>query len=113
MKLVLAFVRPEKLRDVKTALAKAQVHRMSIDNVRATGDQAVITEHYRGADLYIDTYTRVRFEIAVNDEFLDATVNAIQEAANTGDDGDGHILVMNIEQAVSIRTAASGGEAIA
>lgn len=112
MKLVIAYVRPEKLRDVKTALAKAEVYRISLDNVRASGDQPVVLEHYRGADVFVDTYPRVRFEIAVNDEYVDATVQAIAEAANTGEDGDGHVLVLNIEQAVNIRTSQTGGEAI-
>lgn len=113
MKLIIAYVRPEKLRDVKTALANAEIYRVSLDNVRASGDEPVVTEHYRGSDVYVDTYPRVRFEIAVNDAFVDTTINAIRSAAETGEDGDGHILVLNIEHAVKIKTGETGGDAIA
>ena len=113
MKLVIAYVRQERMRDVKTELAKADVHRMSIDNVRTSGDAPAVREHYRGADLYVDTHARVRFEVAVNDAFVEPTIAAICRGAKTGEDGDGHILVLNIEHAVKIRTDETGGDAIA
>ena len=112
MKLIIAYVRPERLRDVKTALSKIEVSRMSIDNVRTTGDMPAVRESYRGADIYVDTHARVKFEIAVNDAFVDATVHAIVEGGRTGQDGDGHVLVLPIERAVRIRDGASQGEAI-
>ena len=113
MKLIIAYVRPEKLRDVKTSLSKVEVFRMSIDNVRTTGDEPAVRESYRGADVYVDTHARVKFEIAVNDEFVDRAVNAIIDAGRTGIDGDGHILVVPIERSIRIRDGAEAGEAIA
>ena len=113
MKLIIAYVRPERMRDVKTELARAEIFRYAVDNVRTSGDEPAVQEHYRGAELFIDTHARVRFEIAVNDGYLDSTVKAITEAAQTGRDGDGHILVMNIERAVRIRDGVEAGEAIA
>jgi nitrogen regulatory protein P-II 1 len=112
MKLIMAYVRPERMRDVKTELAKAEIHRMSIDNVRISGDSPAVHEQYRGADLYIDTHARVRFEIAVNDVFVEPAIEAIMRGAKTGDDGDGHVIVLNIEHAVRIRNGQTAGDAI-
>ena len=111
--MIIAYVRPERMRDVKTELAKAEIHRMSIDNVRIAGDVPAVHEQYRGADLYIDTHARVKFEVAVNDVFVEPAIKAIMAGGQTGADGDGHILVMNIEQAVRIRSGETEGEAIA
>ena len=113
MKLIIAYVRPERLRDVKTALSKVEVFRMAIDNVRTTGDAPAIRESYRGADVYVDTHARVRFEIAINDVFVEPAMRAIADAGRTGEDGDGHVLVLNIEQAVRIRDGLGQGDAIA
>lgn len=113
MKLIIAYVRPERMRDVKTELAKAEVYRMSIDNVRIAGDSPAVHEQYRGADMYIDTHARVRFEIAVNDAYVEPTIKAILAGGQTGADGDGHILVLNIEHAVRIRNGQTGGDGIA
>lgn len=112
MKLVVAYVRPERMRDVKTELAKAEVYRMSIDNVRTSGDFPAVREQYRGADLYVDTHARVRFEIAVNEEFVDRTIAAIVAGARTGQDGDGHIIVLDIHRAIKIRSGEEGPAAI-
>jgi len=113
VKLIIAYIRPERVRDVKTQLAKAEIHRVCIDNVRTSGDEPAIREHYRGADLYVDTHARVRFEIAVNDAFVEPVIAAITQGARTGRDGDGHLLVLNVEHAVRIRDGQAGGDAIA
>lgn len=113
MKLIIAYVRPERLRDVKTALAKVEIFRMTIDNVRVAGDQPAVQEQYRGADIYIDTYARIRFEVAINDHYLEPALAAFQDGGRTENDSDGHIYVMHIEQAVNISTGVTGGDAIA
>lgn len=113
MKLIIAYIRPERMRDVKTALAKAEIHRYAIDNVRTSGDEPLVREQYRGADLYVDTHAMVRFEIAVNDHFVDPAVAALTSAGRTEHEADGHILVLNIEHAVRITDGETAGEAIA
>lgn len=113
MKLVVAYIRPEKLTDVKTALARREVHRLSVTNAMGCGDSPVIHEQYRGSDLEIDMHNRVRLEIAVNDAFVDATVEAIRTAGHTGRSGDGIIMLFHIERAWNIATGATEGEAIA
>ncbi|MEM7621790.1 MAG: P-II family nitrogen regulator [Planctomycetota bacterium] len=113
MKLIIAYIRPERMRDVKTALAKAEISRYAIDNVRTSGDEPSIREQYRGADLYVDTHAMVRFELAVNDAYVEPTIAALTSAGRTEHDADGHILVMNIEHAVRITDGVTAGDALA
>lgn len=113
MKLVIAYIRPERQQDVKAALAKHQIFRYVMTPVLAVGEEPAVHEQYRGVDIEIDTHKKVRFEIAVNDAFVQPTLDALKSAGHTGQPGDGHVLVLHIEHAVRIRDAHTGGEAIA
>jgi len=112
MKLIIAYIQPEKLNDVKNALSKKQVVKMSVTNALGCGQQQGYEEHYRGAVVEVNLLKKVRLEIAVNDEFADATLEAILSAARTGKIGDGKIFVVKLEQCIRIRTGEKGNDAI-
>src|SRR3954469_19247613 len=115
MKLVVAIIRPEKLEDVQKALAEKDVYLMTVTDVRGCGRQRGYTEVYRGAEVTIRLVPKVKLEIAVNEPFVDAAVEAIVHAARTGDTGtvgDGKIFVLPLEDCVRIRTGERGGDAI-
>jgi nitrogen regulatory protein P-II 2 len=112
MKMVVAIVRPEALEDVKAALYAAEIHKMTVSHVKGCGQQKGYTESYRGNIVNVNLLYKVRFEIAVNDEFVRPTIDAIMKAARSGKIGDGKIFVMPIEECYRIRTGESGGEAI-
>ena len=112
MKLVVAMVQPHKLPDVKKALFDADVHKMTVTNVLGCGQQKGFSEAYRGVVHEVNLLKKVRFEVAVNDEFVDATVQAIIKGAKSGQIGDGKIMVLNLERCVRIRTGEEGKEAI-
>ena len=112
MKMIIAVVQPEKLDAVKEALFHAEVHKMTVSRVRGCGTQMGFTEHYRGQVHSVNLLEKVRFEIAVNDDFVDATVHAIVKAAKSGNIGDGKIFVMPLEQCIRIRTDETGNDAI-
>lgn len=112
MKMIIAVVQPEKLDAVKEALFHAEVHKMTVSRVRGCGTQLGFTEHYRGQVRSVNLLEKVRFEIAVNDDFVDETVRAIVKAAKTGTIGDGKIFVMPLEQCIRIRTDETGVDAI-
>jgi nitrogen regulatory protein P-II 1 len=112
MKMIIAVIQPEKLDDVKDALFKADVHKMTVSRVRGCGTQKGFTEHYRGQVRSINLLQKVRIEIAVNDEFVDQTVQAIVQGAKTGNIGDGKIFVMPMEQCIRVRTDETGSSAI-
>lgn len=104
MKLVIGIVRPERANDVLEALYRAEVRGLSISRVQGHGGELDRVETYRGTTVKMELSEKVRFEIAVSDSFVDATVNAICEGARTGEVGDGKIFVVPLEQAVRIRT---------
>jgi nitrogen regulatory protein P-II 2 len=115
MKLVVAIIRPEKLEDVQHALAERDVYLMTVSDVRGCGRQRGYTEVYRGTEVRIQLIPKLKLEIAVNEAFVEATVEAIVHAARSGDTGaigDGKIFVLPLEDAVRIRTGERGSEAI-
>ncbi|MGA1193701.1 MAG: P-II family nitrogen regulator [Kiritimatiellia bacterium] len=112
MKLIVAFIQPEKLNSVKQALYDADIHKMSVTNALGCGQQKGYHESYRGADIEVNLLKKVRMEIAVNDEFVQATVDAIIKGARSGKIGDGKIFVMELADCIRIRTGEKGKEAI-
>ncbi|NLX04633.1 MAG: P-II family nitrogen regulator [Phycisphaerae bacterium] len=112
MKLIIAMIQPHKLNDVKQALFRAEVHKMTVSNVLGAGQQKGFTEMYRGVIEEVNLLKKVRLEIAVNEDFVEPTVNAIIEGARTGDIGDGKIFVLDLPDCIRIRTGERGSEAI-
>ena len=104
MKLVIGIVRPEKTNDVLEALYRAEVRGLSMSRVQGHGGELDRVETYRGTTVRMGLSDKVRFEIAVSDEFVDATVGALCEGGRTGEVGDGKIFVLDLQQAVRIRT---------
>src|SRR5436305_3709772 len=115
MKLVVAIIRPEQLESVQRALNEHDVYLMTVSDVRGCGRQRGYTEVYRGAEIEIRLLPKVKLEIAVNEAFVEATVEAIVHAARsgaTGQIGDGKIFVLPLEDCVRIRTGERGTDAI-
>lgn len=112
MKLIIAIVQPEKLTDVKQALTEAKVGKMTVSNVIGCGAQGGYHESYRGAETDINLLDKVRFEIAINDDFVKPTVEAIIKGARSGKIGDGKIFVVPLEECIRVRTGENGEEAI-
>ena len=107
MKLVIGIVRPEVANDVLVALYRADVRGLSISRVQGHGGELDRVETYRGTTVEMRLADKVRFEIAVSDEFVDPTIDALCNGARTGDVGDGKIFVVPLERAVRIRTGES------
>src|SRR5450755_649198 len=99
MKMIIAIIRPEKLEAVQNALSKVEVYLMTATDVRGCGRQRGYTENYRGNEGFIRLLSKVKLEIAVNDEFVEPAVQAILGAAKSGRIGDGKIFVVPIEDA--------------
>lgn len=112
MKLITAIIKPFKLDDVRTALADVGVQGITVTEVKGFGRQKGHTELYRGAEYVVDFLPKIKLEAAVGDEQLDAAVEAIVSAADTGKIGDGKIFVSNLEQVIRIRTRETGEDAI-
>jgi nitrogen regulatory protein P-II 2 len=112
MKLVIAYIQPERLTAVKQSLFEAEVTKMSVTNVLGCGAQGGFHENYRGADIEVNLLKKVRIEIAVNDEFLQNTIDAIIKGAKTGSIGDGKIFVTELTECIRIRTGELGKEAV-
>lgn len=112
MKIVTAIIQPEKLTDVKAALFIADVHKMTVSNVIGCGQQKGFKETYRGAVTEVNLLKKVRLDIAVNDNFVKPTIEAIIKGARVGKIGDGKIFVTNLEECIRIRTGETGGPAI-
>ena len=112
MKLIIAYIQPYKLKDVKQALYKAQVYKMSVTNALGCGEQQGYEESYRGIKFEVNLLKKVRLEIAVNEDFVDKTVEAIIEGAKTGQIGDGKIFVLDLNECIRIRTGEKGKKAI-
>jgi nitrogen regulatory protein P-II 1 len=102
--LVIGIVRPEKANDVLESLYRAEVRGVSMSRVQGHGGELERVETYRGTTVKMGLAEKVRLEIAVSDEFVEATVDALCEGARTGEVGDGKIFVVPLEQAVRIRT---------
>ena len=104
MKLVIGIVRPERSNQVLESLYRAEVRGFSISRVQGHGGELDRVETYRGTTVKMGLSEKVRFEVAVSDDFVDTTVEALCEGARTGEVGDGKIFVLPLERAVRIRT---------
>jgi nitrogen regulatory protein P-II 1 len=112
MKLVVAYIQPERLNAVKQALYEREIFKLSVTNALGCGQQKGYHETYRGADIEVTLLKKIRLEIAVNQEFVQATIDGIIEGAKTGNIGDGKIFVQNLEDCIRIRTGETGSSAI-
>ncbi len=115
MKLIIAIIQPAKVEAVKEALNKVEVFRLTMLDCRGFGRQKGQTEVYRGHELTVNLLHKVQLQVAVNDDFVEPTVNAIMEAGRTGPEGrigDGKIFVVPLEDCIRIRTGERGPEAI-
>ncbi len=112
MKLITAIIKPFKLDDVREALSEIGVQGITVTEVKGFGRQKGHTELYRGAEYVVDFLPKVKIEVAIAAEMTDRVIEAISKAANTGKIGDGKIFVMNLEQAVRIRTGETGADAL-
>jgi nitrogen regulatory protein P-II 2 len=112
MRLVIAYVKPERFKEVKKELFKAEVFKMSVSNARGCGQQKGFTEVFRTTTEEVTLLPKVRIEIAVNEDFVEPTIEAIMKGARTGEVGDGKIFVVPLAECVRIRTGERGGKAI-
>jgi nitrogen regulatory protein P-II 2 len=115
MKMIVAIIRPERLEAVQAALAERDVYLMTVTDVRGCGRQRGFTEVYRGTEFRVRLLSKLKLEIAINDAFVEATIEAIVHAArsaDTGQIGDGKIFVLPMDDCVRIRTGERGGSAI-
>lgn len=107
MKLVIGIVRPDKANDVLASLYRAEVRGVSISRVQGHGGEIDRVENYRGTTVQMGLSDKLRFELAVSDEYVDTTIEALCDGARTGEVGDGKIFVVPLERAVRIRTGES------
>jgi nitrogen regulatory protein P-II 1 len=112
MKLITAIVKPFTLEDVRTAVDLAGVHGLTFSEVQGYGRQKGHTEVYRGAEYQVDFVPKARVDVLVDDEHVDAVVDAIVGAAKTGKIGDGKVWVTTVESLVRVRTGETGVEAL-
>ena len=112
MKMIIAIIRPERLEAVQTALGAHEIYLMTVSDVRGCGRQRGFTEQYRGNQVVIRLLSKVKLEIAVNDNFVAPAVEAIKTAGHSGKIGDGKIFVLPLEEVYRIRTGESGSVAI-
>ncbi|MFN7898359.1 MAG: P-II family nitrogen regulator [Synechococcaceae cyanobacterium] len=104
MKKIEAIIRPFKLEDVKIALVNAGIVGMTVSEVRGFGRQKGQVERYRGSEFTVEFLQKLKLEIVVDDERVDTVVNAIQDAAKTGEIGDGKIFISSVDSVIRIRT---------
>lgn len=112
MKLVIAYIKPFKLDQVKDQLRSKGVAGMSVSEIRGFGRQLGQTEVYRGAEYQVEFVPKIRIEVVVDDEAVDRVVATVEAAAHTGEIGDGKIVVVPIDEVVRIRTGERGAEAL-
>ena len=112
MKLIIAYIQPDKLNAVKQALYDKEIFKISVTNALGCGQQKGFHESYRGVDFEVNLLKKIRVEIAVNADFVKPTIEAIIEGARSGKIGDGKIFVIPMEECIRIRTGESGEEAI-
>jgi nitrogen regulatory protein P-II 1 len=112
MKLVIGIVRPERANDVLSALHHAEVRGLSMSRVQGHGGELERVETYRGTTVMMSLSEKVRFEIAVSEDFVQPTIDALLKGACTGEVGDGKIFVLDLERAVRIRTGESDEAAV-
>jgi len=112
MKLIIAIIKPFKLDDVRDAISETGIQGMTVTEVRGFGRQKGHTELYRGAEYVVDFLPKLKLEVAVPDDRVEAVVEAIADSAASGRIGDGKIFVQSLEQAIRIRTGEEGDEAL-
>ena len=112
MKLIIAIVKPFKLDEVREALVGAGVEGLTVSEVKGYGRQKGQTEIYRGAEYQVNFVPKVKLEAVVDDAVVDGAVEAVKRAVATGKIGDGKIFVINVENAVRIRTGETGSAAL-
>lgn len=112
MKLIVAYIKPERLNAVKEELFARNIFKMSVTNALGCGQQKGYTESFRGVISQVTLLKKVRIDIAVNDNFVQATIEGIIAGARTGKIGDGKIFVMPMEDCIRIRTGETGSVAI-
>jgi len=115
MKLIIAIIQPSKLESVKAALTEVEVFRLTVMDVQGFGRQKGHSELYRGHEISVNLLRKVQLQIAVNEEFVEPTINAIIKGGRTGpagEIGDGKIFILPLEDCIRIRTGERGGEAI-
>ena len=112
MKLVIAIIKPFKLDEVREALSQIGVQGITATEVQGFGRQKGHTELYRGAEYVVDFLPKIKLEIGVEDGLLDKTIETITSTASTGKIGDGKIFVLEIQEAVRVRTGEKGNEAL-
>jgi len=112
MKKVEAIIKPFKLDEVKEALARHGIEGMTVTEVKGFGRQKGHTELYRGAEYVVEFLPKVKLEILVDDERAEVIAKTIQDAAHSGQIGDGKIFILPVEEAVRIRTGERGGSAL-
>src|SRR6476660_9954707 len=112
MKKIEAIIKPFKLDEVKEALQEVGVQGITVTEAKGFGRQKGHTELYRGAEYVVDFLPKVKIEIVINEDRQEASIEAIQKAARTGRIGDGKIFVLNVEEAIRIRTGETGADAI-
>jgi len=112
MKLFVAIIQPDKLEEVKDELYEHEINLITVSEVLGHGRQKGVTEIYRGAKESGNLLRKVRLEIAVNDNFVEPTIEAIVKGARTGETGDGKIFVLDLKECVRIRTEERGNSAI-
>ena len=112
MKMVTAVIKPFKLDDVREALSTIGVQGITVSEVKGFGRQKGHTELYRGAEYVVDFLPKTKVEVAVSDDMLDQTIEAIWGAAQTGNIGDGKIFITSLEQSIRIRTGETGVDAL-
>jgi nitrogen regulatory protein P-II 2 len=112
MKLIEAFIQPEQFEAVKKELFAAEVFKMSVSSVKGCGQQKGYTESFRGQVVDINLLPKTKIEIAVNEDFVQPTIDAIIRGARTGNIGDGKIFVLDLPQCIRVRTGETGSKAI-
>ncbi len=112
MKLIIAIIQPYRLEEVKQALYAADVNLLTVSEVLGHGRQRGVTEYYRGVKETGNLLRKVRLEIAVNENFVEPTIQAIMKGAKSGKTGDGKIFILDLNECVRIRTGDRGHNAI-
>ena len=112
MKLIIAYIQPHKLNEVKQELYKAEVYKISVTNALGCGQQKGYRESYRGVDIEVNLLKKLRLEIAVNEDFVDRTVDAVVRGARSGEIGDGKIFILELGECIRIRSGETGSNAI-
>ncbi|MBC8305363.1 MAG: P-II family nitrogen regulator [Pelagibacterales bacterium] len=112
MKLVIAVIKPFKLDEVREALSAIGVQGITATEVKGFGRQKGHTELYRGAEYVVDFLPKIKLEIAVNDDLADKTIESILATATTGKIGDGKIFILELQDAIRVRTGEKGNEAL-